>query len=30
MKKIPFLCVTMMVLLVGCGKDNYNDAIKIC
>jgi len=29
MKKILFLCATMMILLVGCGKDNYDDATKI-
>jgi len=29
MKKTLILCVTMMFLLVGCGKDNYDDATKI-
>ena len=29
MKKILFLCMTLMLLLVGCGKDNYDDATKI-
>jgi len=29
MKKIAFLFVTMIVLLIGCSKDNYDDATKI-
>ena len=29
MKKILFLCMAMMTLLVGCGKENYDDATKI-
>jgi len=29
MKKKLLLCMTMMILLVGCGKDNYDDTTKI-